>query len=49
MGALGRRHADLRRPVGSREPRVLLPLPEGQSSPAGLRRHHDPKGAPGSV
>ncbi|XP_061616140.1 collagen alpha-1(III) chain isoform X4 [Phyllopteryx taeniolatus] len=44
MGAVGRRRADLRGSPGSREPRVLLPLPEGQSSSAGLRRHHGSEG-----
>ena len=44
VGALRWRHADLRGPVGSGEPRVLLPLPEGQSSPAGLRCHHNSEG-----
>lgn len=44
VGALRQRHAGLRWPICSREPRVLLPLPEGQSSSARIWCHHNSKG-----
>lgn len=43
--AVRRRHAGLWGSVLSRKPRVLLPVPEGQSSATGLWCHHSSKGS----